>query len=303
MATHSPRSGKKGTVPAAEQDNAKQKQLTAPQATTIQTMMDNHPRTVQLRAYAAMANNSNQVAQLRALQQMANQAAGARPAPGANGGVVQCKPSNISGKHSLKLDKTGAIQNAEAARVDPPVSYPMNTLIALNLITHDDLTGGHLFKREYGGLDNYSNVVTWSERSEAAYTLFENSFLEKARDAAVKAGKTVTFTVDTEASFGDSDVTKSGLFPSPVTPTGKPGDTARHKIWQLIKKSLETVPTSVSAKVNGLGEEVKFSRDGSKMLDSKVSPSAVNAQTQVNNIVNNIADVRIDRAIDRLDSA
>lgn len=215
--------------------------------------------------------------------------------------VIQCKPGNIKQKHSLKLNKEGTIQNGEAERVDPPVSYPMNTLIALHLITHDDLKGGHLFKREYGGEDNYSNVVTWSERSEAAYTNFEEKYLAKAREGAIAANKTVTYKVDTEATFGNANVTKTDLFG--VAPAANKAETdARHKVWNLVRLSLETVPTSVKASFSGLPGIEPFARDGGKMLDSKVVPSATNAQTQVNNIVNGIADDRLERALERVKS-
>lgn len=216
-------------------------------------------------------------------------------------GVIQCKPKNITKSHKLKLNKSGEIQNPEAGRVDPPVSYPMNTLIALHLINHDDLKGGHLFKREYGGADNYSNVVTWSERSEDAYTVFEEDYLTKARQGAIDADKAVTYTINTAATFGNESVTKDALFASdPAPPVGKAADTARHDVWSLTKLALETVPTSVDASLSDLPNAKSFNRTGSKMLDASVTPSATAAQTQVHNIVNGIADPRLARALERL---
>lgn len=216
--------------------------------------------------------------------------------------IVQRKPSNISKNHLLKLDKTGVILNAEADRSDPPVSFPLNTIIALRLIDHEDVVGGHLFKREYGGLDDYSNVVTWSERSEAAFTSFENDYIEEARNGARAAGKKVTYKVKTDASFPNVGINKSDLFSGPDQPQGKPADNARHKIWSLIKKSLETVPTAVDVSLDDLPVSKSFSRDASKMLSKKVEPSAVNAQNQVQNIIDGVADARLQRALDRLDN-
>jgi hypothetical protein len=279
----------------------------------LQELADKSPRVTQSRPFLKNAHDgpqSEQAAQLQAMvdsyvaQPQRSRQKKAHNLPvsmqAASAGVVQCKPKDIRKTHKLKLNKDGAIQNEEADRVDPPVSYPMNTLIALGIINHDDVKGGHLFKREYGGLDNYSNVVTWSERSEDAFTVFEDDYLDKAREGATAAKTTVTYNVKTKASFGEAGVSREDLFPGPNQPQGKAFDTARHKVWRLTKNALETVPTSVDVSLSDLSEVSPFSRDGSKMLDKKVTPSAAAAQNHVNNIVNGIADNRIERALERL---
>ncbi len=261
--------------------------------------VDNRPEVIAQRKLQEMADNYS-VKLTQPIQKKENNSPVSARSVGA--GIIQCKPNNIKKNHKLKLNRNGEIQNEEAGRVDPPVSYPMNTLIALRIIDHDDVKGGHLFKREYGGPDDYSNVVTWSERSEKAFTVFEDDYLKLARQDAEAANKTVTYKVQTEANFGNAGVTKADLFTGPNQPRGKDADNARHKVWSLTKKSLETVPTSVDVSLNDLSEAKIFSRDSSKMLATKVTPSAANAQTQVQNIIDGVADDRIQRALDRLQS-
>jgi hypothetical protein len=121
--------------------------------------------------------------------------------------TVQLKPKNIDKTHTLNVDDQGVITNAEAERNQISVAYPLNLAITKGLLKSKDgePIGGHLFKREYGGADDYSNVVTWSGKSEQSFTIFENKYLEKAiMDARGKGG--VSRQVKTKATFSDFNV-------------------------------------------------------------------------------------------------
>ncbi|MEH2008525.1 eCIS core domain-containing protein [Nostoc sp.] len=120
---------------------------------------------------------------------------------------VQLKPKDIKNTHTLKVDNTGIITNAQADRNDPPVSYPLSIAITKGVLKSKDSSpvGGHLFKREYGGADDYSNVVTWSQKSEDNFTIFENQYLAQARANAIGNGG-VSREVQTEATFTDFKV-------------------------------------------------------------------------------------------------
>lgn len=84
---------------------------------------------------------------------------------------IQKKAKTYYNTYVLNVDNNGNITNGEAVRIAPPVSTFANKL------TGKVYTGGHLMKREYGGLDNFQNVVPWSAEVEENYTTnFENRY-------------------------------------------------------------------------------------------------------------------------------
>ncbi|MEM9535071.1 MAG: DUF4157 domain-containing protein [Cyanobacteria bacterium P01_E01_bin.45] len=181
---------------------------------------------------------------------------------------IQFKPKDIKSTHTLNVDNDGKITNSEAGRSDPPVSYPLNMAIKKGLVKSKDgdAVGGHLFKREYGGADNYSNVVTWSTKSESQFTTFENQYLEKAREDATGKGG-VARQVNTEAKFSNFKVSLDDIsLPDKETSDGqtiknrtiqdeknkKGGKQANHLLVNLIRGAVESIPDSVKASSKGV---------------------------------------------------
>ncbi len=93
-------------------------------------------------------------------------------------------------EHILNIDASGNITNQGANREDPPVS----TLA--NLLFDGKVIGGHLLKREYGGLDNFTNVVPWSYECEEKYTDFEGRYKNHLKECF--KGQTCTFSTKVE---------------------------------------------------------------------------------------------------------
>ncbi|MDZ8086063.1 MAG: DUF4157 domain-containing protein [Nostoc sp. DedQUE12b] len=233
--------------------------------------------------------------------------------------TVQLKPKNISNKHILKVDNAGEVTNEPAERDDPPVSYPLNLALTLGVLATKggEATGGHLFKREYGGADDYKNVVTWSEKSEEKYTSgFEKKYLEEAKlEATGKGG--CERKVETAASFRDftdldlntidlPDKEQNGNIISNRT-IGKEsknseGKAAKYKLTKLIKGAMESIPDQVTGKVKGKTTEVKWERQGKLMnMDGGINEGRV-AQV-FEDILDGVGETaQIDRAIRKIDT-
>lgn len=191
---------------------------------------------------------------------------------------IQFKPKDIKSTHTLTVDKDGKITNSEAGRSDPPVSYPLNMAIKKGFLKSKDgdAVGGHLFKREYGGADNYSNVVTWSKKSESQFTEFEELYLDKAKkDAAGKKGG-VARQVKTEASFSNFKVSLDDIdLPDKETSDGQKiqnrtikdekkkegGKQANHLLTNLIRGAVESIPNTVKASSKGVNDWEKSGKN------------------------------------------
>lgn len=255
--------------------------------------VDNRPETVAQRILQKIANNNSQVA------------------------TTQLKPKNIKDTHTLNVDNAGLITNAEAGRVDPPVSYPLNTAIDLGLLNSKSgaAVGGHMFKREYGGLDNYTNVVTWSEKSEQSFTDFENEYLVKARaDASGKGG--VARQVKTNATFTNHRVNLNDVkLADKVKPDGTVIDNrtirnaststdtkaARHLLTKVISGAMESIPEAVTVTSKGVEPWSKTGKSGFMKVTGEIN------ETQVANRFDYIADnvggdkARVERAAAKVD--
>lgn len=163
---------------------------------------------------------------------------------------IQLKPKDIKETHTLHVDANGNITNAEAQRADVPVSYPMNALIFHKIIGAKPVVGGHLFKREYGGQDDFSNVVTWSTAQEQSFTNYENQYLNDAREAAGREGAHDR-TIKTKAKFATAKVKAAKLPEINDGDTKKKAKQARHKVSKMIKGGVETIPTEVEVTAQG----------------------------------------------------
>lgn len=295
----------------------------------MQGAINNSPRVQQLKSLQEIANSSPQVNQLRAYQTMVNEAIQQKESAGnheiANAGInknrlnsatVQLKPKNINSIHVLNVDNAGNITNAEAGRNDPPVSYPLNMAITKRVLKSKDgdAVGGHLFKREYGGADDYSNVLTWSTKTEADFTGFENRYLEQARtDGLGKGG--VSREIKTEATFAGFDAQiKDISLPDKQAPDGsliqnrtigkelgtKEGRTANYLLTNLIRGAMESIPNSAKASSKGVESWEKSGRDNFMKMGAGIEQDQVAVRFE--NLLNNDAEdlAQITRAVDKV---
>jgi hypothetical protein len=131
----------------------------------------------------------------------------------------------------------------------------------------DQLKGGHLLKKEFGGPDNDENVVPWSLVTEREFTQFEEQY-QKAIDAdvakAASATTPFTATVRTQATFEDrpdleatdADLDNAGWV------SGQPR-ADRKKKFAEIAENFSHIPTKVSVEVLGVtGPSLLFDRSG-----------------------------------------
>jgi hypothetical protein len=234
----------------------------------------------------------------------------------ASGSTVQLKPKNINTTHTLNVDNAGNITNAEAGRNDPPVSYPLNMAITKGVINskEGDAVGGHLFKREYGGADDYSNVVTWSQKSEGEFTTFENQYLEQARTDAIGKGG-VLRKVTTEATFTDFNVNLGEIsLPDKQAPDGsmiknrtietekdkKEGKEANYLLTNLIRGAMESIPNSVKASSKGVADWGKSGNNEFMKINENIDKEQV--ATRFDYLMDNIGEdkAQITRAVEKV---
>lgn len=195
-----------------------------------------------------------------------------------NGSTVQCKPNNITNhRNTLTMDGTGGgepqIVNAPAQRANRSVAYPINTMIELGIIESSDapLTGGHLFKAEYGGNDDITNVVPWNDSAERAYSTFENAYKRNcANRARQNGGQQATIDVVASANFF-SDSSKRESVANLLRGRGGRNDALiRRTIGSLAQYSSESVPKSVEVFGEVFGRKVPdLEFKSSKLIDKK----------------------------------
>jgi hypothetical protein len=184
--------------------------------------------------------------------------------------VIQRKPADIDGTHALSYDATGKLLNVAAARAaDTPRTRRINAQMTDGWVTpNQQLIGGHLFKAEFGGPDDDSNVVPWIPGVEAEFGLVETDYKKAADADATNAAKTntaFTATIKTKATFvdrpdllvSDGDLTNAGW-----TDT-QPGRDDRKKKYTDVAENFSGIPTVVSVSITGLSSGVKaFSKAG-----------------------------------------
>jgi hypothetical protein len=207
---------------------------------------------------------------------------------------TQLKPKDIKGTHTLSVDAAGNVTNGEAGRDAVPVSYPLNALIFHKIVKASPVIGGHLFKREYGGPDDFSNVVTWGQGSEDAYTTFENQYLGDARTAATTGEEGAhDRTIKTEATFKTKKVNVSNMGAGDGDKSREATD-ARHKLSKLISGGLETIPEKVKVTAQGRGP---WERAGqSAFVSGDLSPDT-------SKIASLYALLKTDAEVERIDTA
>lgn len=259
--------------------------------------VDNRPEVIVWRKLQEMADNSPHVKQLKTIQIMADNSLQVRESK--KGSVVQLKPKDFKRKHTLSVDRDGAVTNAEANRAAIPVSYPMNALIYHKIIDVSEVVGGHLFKREYGGPDDFSNVVTWSHDAEDNFTLYENAYLNDARDDAVRKDKGAhDRVISCEAKFSTNkiNVNRVGAGDEDKSPEAKE---ARHKISKLLAGGIESIPDKV--KVTAQGRQAWEKSGKAEFVSGDLFPVVPKVTSLYNQLKDGNNVDRIDNAINKID--
>jgi hypothetical protein len=173
--------------------------------------------------------------------------------------LVQRKPADIDQTNTLSYDASGKLTNAGAARATGPTrTKAINADLSRGWVTpNEQLIGGHLFGRAFGGPDNETNVVPWSQKTEADFSVVETNFKKQAdSDALANAAsaKTFTATVKSQATFQDRPDLKvdEAALDKEGWPTADPGRTERIKKFDEVAEHFSGVPTSVTVTVSGL---------------------------------------------------
>jgi hypothetical protein len=152
----------------------------------------------------------------------------------------------------------------------------------------DKLVGGHLFKAEFGGPDDETNVVPWSQTAEREHGVFEKTYEAAAvKDAKILANKIKKAKVDAAKSTGTPDALATATDGFAATVTTKatfadrpdlevsedeltaagweetdPERAKRKEKFADVAERFSGIPTQVSVTVAGLS-------DGEKKTDLK----------------------------------
>jgi hypothetical protein len=167
---------------------------------------------------------------------------------------VQKKPRDIKSKWQLNI-QNNAIANQGAQRRGRSVAWPRNKLIVGG---NDPYTGGHLFKAEYGGPDNITNVVPWDNGAEDKYSNFEAAYRRAALAKAKQGDGNATSEISVTASFKEEkDVnanTIKGYRDHQQHNIRKPD------IAKIVNQTLSLTPTKVESKDDN-GNEIKLTQN------------------------------------------
>lgn len=87
--------------------------------------------------------------------------------------TIQRKPANIDRTYYMNSNHQGNPIDAEADRTGLLPGSIQG--IRDTYILREETIGGHLYKREWGGADDFSNVVNWTPTEEGEYTEAENT--------------------------------------------------------------------------------------------------------------------------------
>lgn len=174
---------------------------------------------------------------------------------------MQLKPADIVGSFNLGYDNNGALTNVAADRGPVGRAALINWQIREGWVTpNKTLIGGHLFKREFGGLDNATNVVPWTPEAEQRFTVFEDQYT-----LAVRAAAPIIATVSTVARFVDRPefVVTSAELDAAGWAAAAPDKALRIAQFDKVADLLSEIPNEVEVKVTapgGLMEKFEASR-------------------------------------------
>lgn len=223
--------------------------------------IDNRPHVLAQRKLKEMANGNLPSLKTAQLKEMSNKYLGQLKRDSffnqgvviLNNSPIQRKPSNINKTWNLDI-QNNLIANQGAQRRARSVAWPRNKLI---IGGNDPYTGGHLFKAEYGGPDNITNVVPWDDGAERKYATFEAAYKRSAlKEAADNQGNYIS-EIAVSASFTEENKVKAN--------TIKGYRDAQYKIKKpdiakIVNKTLSLTPTKVKSKDKN-GNEIELSQN------------------------------------------
>jgi Domain of unknown function (DUF4157) len=253
-------------------------------------------QTPQLEAHGDAHNGDSQETQDLATNYFPKKSHAARPQhwPAGTGFSqsmsLQLVPKDINRSWTFTIagDK---IVNSAALRNTRSVAWPLNKLTNNGL--DSSYLGGHLFKAEYGGHDDITNVVPWIQTAENKYATFEKAYKRGTEQAAAAANSgAATTTVDVSASFKDEKYLHANDIKG-YRPQGSA--VQKPKIAKIVNRTLSLIPVKVSSK-DSLGNAVQM---GSNDL-GHVAPNPDGLQALVQQPDTYLVDIETD--VDRIES-
>lgn len=180
---------------------------------------------------------------------------------------IQRKPKDIDQKFKLEYDDKGEVTNVGASRAAVSRATKVNYLIREEWVKPETpLIGGHLFKREYGGPDDETNVVPWTNDAESKYTTFEDDYASKAKSAAP-----VEAEVHTEATFVDRpdlETSDGELLASSWPSSDAPGRQKRISEFETVAETFADIPQKVAVTVTiPPSQTLTFSAPGTTTIE------------------------------------
>ncbi|MBL0701866.1 MAG: hypothetical protein JJV91_00085 [Desulfosarcina sp.] len=264
-------------------------------------VVDNRPEAIVQRKLQEMANNSSEAKQTAQFQAMCdNDFVGNRPeavqqmqlkaitqnTAGLGAAPVQLKPNDIDNTTSITL-LNGEVQTPAGERDATSVAYPINTISGMGwAIPGVDLKGGHLYKREFGGNDDYSNVVPWHEDIEANFTdQFEDIYSAGWKANGKGSGDSSVdgeWTLNVKAGFSETSTNDVEQYMPAKPASGKEDPNERDRFINIIRWSMDTIPDSASASIEK-GEEPNTKKTWAAP-ESPKGKSHVTANTDTENM-------------------
>lgn len=156
--------------------------------------------------------------------------------------TIQRKPKDINSRWQLHIVGDN-VANTPAGRNDRTVAWSLNKLKDYGV--ESDYLGGHLFKAEYGGHDDISNVVPWTQTAESKYSTFERAYLRSAKGAVSAPGGSATSNISTKATFKDVNAIHANDIKG-----NRPSEFKIRKpaIAKVVNRALSLIPTKVVSK-------------------------------------------------------
>ncbi|NKB82672.1 MAG: hypothetical protein GKS05_12460 [Nitrospirales bacterium] len=155
--------------------------------------------------------------------------------------ALQRRPNDINRDWELSI-VNNQITNQAAARNDRSVAWPLNKLNGNGL--DSAYLGGHLFKAEYGGHDDITNVVPWVNAAEKKYTTFEKAYLRSTEAAKDNQGDAET-QVSVSAKFKKIKNVRANQIKA-YRPKGS--TIQKPQIGKIVASALSLIPSKVSSK-------------------------------------------------------
>jgi hypothetical protein len=210
---------------------------------------------------------------------------------------IQRKPRDFENHNTLTVDQAGTILNHPAQRDQVPTAYPINRVREGDLIEHSEsaeMIGGHMFKAEYGGVDDINNVVPWNAASEKAYSTFEKAYKaladKRAKEAAAAPGANGvgqgSVDITTKAKFRDRKNIGSQVRGLLSLRDDKDNETEpRRLMTRLMQHAYESVPESIEASVDGT--KTKIARSGAQLMSARESINNKSVQAEFSSWIAN----------------